>query len=59
MSFLCVACCKLIRLEAMWCAFALRRSKNGGFDECCLMFFIVFGNASLAKVMDLGVGEGC
>jgi len=40
----------------MWCAIALRRSKNGGFDECCLTLFIVFGNAGLAKELENGLG---
>jgi hypothetical protein len=40
----------------MWCALALQRSKNDKFDECCLMLFIVFGNASLVKALDNELG---
>jgi len=40
----------------MWCALALWRSKNGGFDECCLTLFIIFGNVGLAKVLENKLG---
>jgi hypothetical protein len=39
----------------MWCALVLQRFKNGRFHECCLTFFIIFGNAGLAKVLENGL----